>query len=278
VSTWPGRPDFLATSQRSEGRFTSPDDFLKDSHVGDPQSWNKYAYARNNPLVMLTATARTRRLPQLAPRGRAVRRRVKCRRAWRSMPNPEVGSLRAPLTAAAATMKGSIEGAWTGSFTQDGVTYNVSTTVTVSVAGSADAAINSGAQNVIGMTGGPVTLPDGRTAGAFVQPKSLWALLSGGPDQGKMDIGNVASYSKHEFAHLLGTNDKSGSVLSNTSPMMRPASALPQDYRWGLQEVTSGVNEWLHSPPQNMRYGVVLDRPRSFTGRTNVGAPFLWWK
>jgi RHS repeat-associated protein len=28
-------------------RFATPDDFLKDSHVGDPQSWNKYAYARN---------------------------------------------------------------------------------------------------------------------------------------------------------------------------------------------------------------------------------------
>jgi RHS repeat-associated protein len=32
------------------GRFTSPDEFWKDSHVSDPQSWNKYAYARNNPL------------------------------------------------------------------------------------------------------------------------------------------------------------------------------------------------------------------------------------
>jgi len=34
----------------AQGRFTGPDDFFKDSHVADPQSWNKYAYARNNPL------------------------------------------------------------------------------------------------------------------------------------------------------------------------------------------------------------------------------------
>lgn len=34
----------------SHGRFTSPDDFLNDSDVGDPQSWNLYAYCRNNPL------------------------------------------------------------------------------------------------------------------------------------------------------------------------------------------------------------------------------------
>jgi RHS repeat-associated protein len=32
------------------GRFTSPDDFLNDTHVSDPQSWNLYVHARNNPL------------------------------------------------------------------------------------------------------------------------------------------------------------------------------------------------------------------------------------
>jgi RHS repeat-associated protein len=34
----------------SMGRFMSPDPFYHDSHVADPQSWNEYAYARNNPL------------------------------------------------------------------------------------------------------------------------------------------------------------------------------------------------------------------------------------
>jgi RHS repeat-associated protein len=32
------------------GRFSSPDDFLNDTHVSDPQSWNLYVYVRNNPL------------------------------------------------------------------------------------------------------------------------------------------------------------------------------------------------------------------------------------
>jgi RHS repeat-associated protein len=32
------------------GRFTRPDDPLVDQHVSDPQSWNLYAYVRNNPL------------------------------------------------------------------------------------------------------------------------------------------------------------------------------------------------------------------------------------
>jgi RHS repeat-associated protein len=40
----------------SLGRFMTPDAFYKDSHVGDPQSWNEYAYARNNPLRYVDPT------------------------------------------------------------------------------------------------------------------------------------------------------------------------------------------------------------------------------
>jgi RHS repeat-associated protein len=32
------------------GRFMSPDPILSSGHEEDPQTWNKYAYARNNPL------------------------------------------------------------------------------------------------------------------------------------------------------------------------------------------------------------------------------------
>jgi RHS repeat-associated protein len=34
----------------AQGRFTSADAPLIDQHTGDPQSWNLYAYVRNNPL------------------------------------------------------------------------------------------------------------------------------------------------------------------------------------------------------------------------------------
>jgi RHS repeat-associated protein len=40
----------------SVGRFTSPDDFLNDTHVSDPQSWNLYVYVRNNPLRYIDPT------------------------------------------------------------------------------------------------------------------------------------------------------------------------------------------------------------------------------
>ena len=35
----------------AQGRFTSGDPFLGSGRPEDPQSWNRYAYARNNPLV-----------------------------------------------------------------------------------------------------------------------------------------------------------------------------------------------------------------------------------
>ena len=34
-----------------QGRYTSPDDFLNDTHPVDPAGWNLYAYVRNNPLA-----------------------------------------------------------------------------------------------------------------------------------------------------------------------------------------------------------------------------------
>ena len=34
----------------AQGRFTSPDAPFADQHAADPQSWNMYAYIRNNPL------------------------------------------------------------------------------------------------------------------------------------------------------------------------------------------------------------------------------------
>ena len=34
----------------AQGRFTSPDAPFADQHANAPQSWNLYAYGRNNPL------------------------------------------------------------------------------------------------------------------------------------------------------------------------------------------------------------------------------------
>jgi RHS repeat-associated protein len=37
----------------TQGRFTSPDPLLSSGMVVDPQSWNRYSYVLNNPLVLI---------------------------------------------------------------------------------------------------------------------------------------------------------------------------------------------------------------------------------
>ncbi len=43
-----------------QGRFTNPDEPLFDQESTDPQSWNLYAYVRNNPLGYIDPSGRTR--------------------------------------------------------------------------------------------------------------------------------------------------------------------------------------------------------------------------
>lgn len=40
----------------AQGRFSSPDAPFADQHPADPQSWNLYAYGRNNPLLYVDPT------------------------------------------------------------------------------------------------------------------------------------------------------------------------------------------------------------------------------
>jgi len=38
------------------GRFTSPDPLMASAKAWDPQTWNRYSYARNNPLALIDPT------------------------------------------------------------------------------------------------------------------------------------------------------------------------------------------------------------------------------
>ena len=276
-----GLDDFGARFYASTiGRLTTPDEFFKDSHVGDPQSWNKYAYVRNNPLRYVDPNGEKATVSRnCTTTNNQTTCDVNISASIVIYSASGANLTQEQLTTAASQIQSSIQGSWTGSFTQDGVTYNITTQVTVSVATSEDAAMSSGAQNVIGMTdGAPV-----KGSGAITNPQTALGVLTGAPDTGMMDINHADNYAKHEFAHMLGIDDKEGAVVSNKLPWMRPDKATSQDYGWGIWEVTRAVQTWIHTPEveyRNMRYGEMFEihKPPTSTGQITVGAPVLWWK
>lgn len=264
----------------SMGRFMTPDAFYKDSHVGDPQSWNEYAYARNNPLRYVDPTGENATVSTScstdANNHTTCNVNVSASIAIYAQQGSNLSQQQ--LNQAASTIQSSIQSAWSGSFTQDGVSYNVSTQVSVSVAGSQDAAMSSGAQNVIGISNGNASA----TADSFVNSKSLWTAIKGGPDTGVWNINNLGTgVAAHEFTHLLGVDDKSGSVLSNTNLLNDPSiphTATSRDFSWGIREATSSVGLGLSMKSWYDGSGGPLPTPFRFSSTDNVGAPVAWWK
>jgi RHS repeat-associated protein len=258
----------------SLGRFQTPDAFYKDSHVGDPQSWNEYAYARNNPLRYVD------------PNGGKADVSTNCTTDNQNHTTCNVNvsasiavysasgaNLSQPqLTAAAAQIQSSIQNAWTGSFTtQDGVTYNVTTQISVSVAGSEADAMKSGAQNVIAINDNGVNTTGPNRNNFYVS----------GTDRGSWDFNDVMNghFAAHEFTHLLGVDDKGGPNLSNSSSVeghwWKSAHATTQDFRWAI----GGELDRLRAGTIVGRGPVVV--PPANPASTTVGAPFVnepWWK
>jgi RHS repeat-associated protein len=206
----------------SMGRFLSPDAFFKDSHVGNPQSWNEYAYARNNPLRYVDPTGEKATVSTTCTNDNQTGHSQTCTVTVTASiviyATSGSGLTQGQLDEAASTIKSNIETAWAGSFTgqdQNGnsVTYNVSTQVNVQVAASQDAAMQSGAQNVIGLSNGNGS----SSASSFVDSSIRHGGV--GPDTG---IWNYQSLSdaRHEFAHLVGGQDRDSgfSIMNHLLP------------------------------------------------------------
>ena len=253
--------------------------------MGDPQSWNEYAYAQNNPLRYTDPSGET---ATVSTNCTTTDNQTTCNvniSASIAVYSANGANLsQEQLNAAASTIQSTIQNAWSGSFQQDGVTYNVSTQISVQVAGSQDAAISSGAQNVIGLSNGPADAAHNINSEVFT--KSLGTALFGGPDKGIWNYNTLGQDSAHEFTHLLGTFDKPGAVLSNTNILNDPSiphTATSSDFRWGIREAVDSVNlgrsmmswgpcvEWQCA-------SVRLPSNAHITSTDTVGAPFLWWK
>jgi RHS repeat-associated protein len=217
----------------SLGRFMSPDAFYKDSHVGDPQSWNEYAYARNNPLRYVDPTGENATVSTTCSTdaNNHTTCNVNISASIAIYAAPGSGLTQEQLNGAASTIQSSIQNAWSGSFQQDGVTYNVSTQVSVQVAGSEGAASKTGAQNVIGLSNGPANAAQGaqdftthsNSLGTFLRGQDTWIWNYN-------TLGGATNDAAHEFSHLLGVDDHyDGNYVSNGHLANTPQHAAGSD-------------------------------------------------
>jgi RHS repeat-associated protein len=261
----------------TQGRFTSPDEFWKDSQVGDPQSWNKYAYVRNNPLRYIdpegekaTVTIETdeeRKKGKITVKGSIA--------LWTNK-----GFSKEEMQKAAAEYKANIEKAWSGTYEQDGIKYEVTTTVDVQVYGSEREATDSGAQNVL-----RVVEEGGHS---YMRERSVYDVASGGPDRGQLalDAGRRNSEAAHEFTHVLGVDNRySGKYLSNTYGAQRAMTATGWDYAWAFGGEIQSHRAASRAPnpvPLGIRNRAPAARgygaPRSHRSTREVGAAFYWWR
>lgn len=133
------------------GRFTTSDLPFADQHANDPQSWNLYAYGRNNPLKYVDRTGRDADVTvDIDEKKKIGTITVKASIAFYSQSGGlnEMQGQRYADNAAA-----NIKQAWSGSFEQNGITYNVNVAVTAKFYGSQEDAVASGAGNVVEFRG-----------------------------------------------------------------------------------------------------------------------------
>ena len=259
------------------GRFFSPDDFLKDSSVTEPQSWNKYVYARNNPLKYIDPKGEKATVNiETDEKNKTVTIKVNASIVFYG----EKGVSNKDRDKAAQSAAQNIANGWTGTFkTKDGFTVKVETTITYTTRDNKEEAENVGSQNVVGFTNGPATPGKSNSetgSGGF-------DITSEKPDYGRWNIKTVNNTGdpEHEFGHLLGIDDRtSGNELMNTNIHNNPSnSKIPTstDFNWGLDGLIDSHRSQSRPTNWNQRMQPSYGPSQNSSSSSILRAGRIWW-
>ncbi|MGI8732810.1 MAG: RHS repeat-associated core domain-containing protein, partial [Pyrinomonadaceae bacterium] len=189
----------------SQGRFTSPDDFFKDSQPEDPQSWNKYAYVRNNPLQLIDPSGEKARVTvQIDKKNKTGTVTIEANFAVYAAPNQ--GVIEEQLQDQADRIKEDIESTYSGTFTKNGITYTVSAQVNAQVVSSEKDAVEGGKKgtfdNIVEI--GTKTLVD-RASGTADAASYHLAGEKFDRVKARSSVDPTSNLFGHESSHLLGS-------------------------------------------------------------------------
>ncbi len=186
------------------GRFSSPDSFTNDTFVSNPQSWNLYAYVRNNPMKLVDATGNKATIYySYNSETDTISIKIKATFAVYGAKGQNVS--KEDLEGYSRKIKEGIEDKIKGSFKVNGRNFELTSEIGVTVADSEEAAISSKADNIAEL--GYIALTDNASAMDFRGESENFDRMVGTISSGNFNGLSGDSFGQtaaHEFgAHLL---------------------------------------------------------------------------
>ena len=194
------------------GRFTSPDYFVNDTHVREPQSWNLYTYARNNPLNRIDPLGKKAEVKSTYDK-KTNTTRIKIKASFAIYGAAGQNVSKETMANFKKSLEDGVKSAWNtkNPLAIDGQNYEITTEIDVNTFGSESEALESGADNLVELGTQDLINPENQSEEVLA---NVFHRNGENVDRMLVDTNAVLSGGNswenvfaHEFAHLLGEND-----------------------------------------------------------------------